>query len=423
MAKRIEILPTLETDSLSEKPRATNQSQCRPIMTPVEALIERTQPRGSAIAVLHAGFVVTGIVTTLLGPILPILITRWSLTDADAGLFFTLQFCGSLAGIASLGALLSWRGYRLTFFLGFTFVALGIALLLPINKPVGMISTTFFGYGLGLILSATNLWVAEVAVSRRAAALSILNLAWGIGAIACPGLVMFAQREHRLLTLLLGIAGFSGFIALILAATEIEPHVHGNDNSEAQQERAVGSKRLPVALGSLFFLYVGTEASVGGWTAALAKRIATPGDLWALAPMFFWAGLLTGRALAPVILTRLSERILLMSGLVLAAVGTGALLWVRTLRGAAIGVAASGLGLACIYPLLVAWMVGYYGKRARRTGSVMFALAGVGGATMPWLVGFTSMRAGSLRTGLLVPVVGCLVMMTLLLALCRDSAR
>jgi FHS family glucose/mannose:H+ symporter-like MFS transporter len=392
-------------------------------MTPAEALMERTQPPGSAIAVVHAGFVVTGIVTTLLGPILPILITRWSLNDAEAGLFFTLQFCGSLAGVTCLGALLSWRGYRLTFFLGFACVALGIALLLPISKPVGMISTAVFGYGLGLVISATNLWVAEVAASRRVAALSIVNLAWGIGAITCPALVMFAQREHRLLTLLSGIAGFAVFVARILAATDIEPRAHGNDSSEAQHERARGSKRLPVMLGGLFFLYVGTEASVGGWTAALAKRIATPGNLWALAPMFFWAGLLTGRALAPVILTWVSERILLMSGLVLAAAGTSALLWVGTFRGAAIVATVSGLGLACIYPLLVAWMVAYYGKRARRTGSLMFALANVGGAVMPWLVGFTSTRAGSLRTGLLVPVIGCLVMMSLVLPLRRDSVR
>jgi fucose permease len=384
-------------------------------MTPIEALIERMPRRGTAIWLLHAGFVLTGVVTTLLGPILPILIVRWSLSDARAGLFFTLQFCGNLVGIASLGTLLSWRGYRLTFFLGFTFVSLGIAALIPISEFVGMIATALFGYGLGLILSGTNLWVAEIAASRRAAALSVLNLAWGIGAIACPALVAFAQREHGLLTLLLGIAAFSGFVALVLAAIDIEPRSHGSENSGAEHRLEVDSKQTTVALGGLFFLYVGTEASIGGWTAALAKRIATtPGNLWALSPMFFWSGLLAGRALTPVVLLRVSERTLVISGLILSAIGTGALLWVTTFQGAAICVTASGLGLSCIYPLLVAWMVGYYGKQARRFGSVMFALAGLGGATMPWLVGFTSTQAGSLRTGLLVPLVGCLVMISLL---------
>ena len=252
-------------------------------MTRIEALIERVPRRGAAIGVLHIGFVLAGVVTTLLGPILPILIVRWSLSDAGAGLFFTLQFCGNLVGITSLGALLSWGGYRLTFLLGFTFVSLGIAALIPISEPVGIIGTALFGYGLGLILSGTNLWVAEIAASRRAAALSVLNLTWGIGAIASPALVMFAQRKHGLLVLLLGIAAFSGLVALVLAAIDIEPRSHGSENSEAEHRLAVESKQTTVALGGLFFLYVGTEASVGGWTAALARRIVTtPGNLWAL---------------------------------------------------------------------------------------------------------------------------------------------
>jgi fucose permease len=43
----------------------------------------------------------------------------------------------------------------------------------------------------------------------------------------------------------------------------------------------------------------------------------------------------------------------------------------------------------------------------------MFALASLGGATMPALVGFTSTHAGSLRAGLLVPFIACLAMLGL----------
>jgi fucose permease len=46
-------------------------------------------------ALVHSGFIVAGAVTIILGPILPILIARWSLSDERAGLFFTLQFCGN----------------------------------------------------------------------------------------------------------------------------------------------------------------------------------------------------------------------------------------------------------------------------------------------------------------------------------------
>src|ERR1700691_6115691 len=78
----------------------------------------------SASLVLHGGFVLMGIVTTLLGPMLPILISRWSLSDQRAGLFFSAQFCGSMLGVSTLGALIG-RGYRYAFASGFSLIAAG----------------------------------------------------------------------------------------------------------------------------------------------------------------------------------------------------------------------------------------------------------------------------------------------------------
>src|SRR4030088_1857470 len=90
--------------------------QTRPALLPISS---------AASLVLHGGFVVTGIITTLIGPLLPILISRWSLTDQRAGLFFTAQFCGSMAGVASLGWLIK-RGYRHAFVCGFSLIAAGV---------------------------------------------------------------------------------------------------------------------------------------------------------------------------------------------------------------------------------------------------------------------------------------------------------
>jgi fucose permease len=171
-------------------------------------------------------------------------------------------------------------------------------------------------------------------------------------------------------------------------------------------------------LGGLFFLYVGTENSIGGWGAAFAKRVgAETGGLWALAPMFFWSGLMAGRVFVSAILSRVSERAFLIAGLILAGVSNAALVWVSDFRGAMACLAISGVGLACIYPLLVSWMVGCYGTQARRTGNILFGLASLGGATMPWLVGYIATQTASLRAGLVVPLIGCLAMLGLQFAL------
>src|SRR5205823_3910539 len=212
--------------------------------------------------------------------------------------------------------------------IGFTFIAVGMATLNLSNELLGLIATFAFGYGLGLVLSGTNLWVAELAPSRRAAALSILNLGWGIGAISCPVLVMVAERNHRLPVLLSGVAGLSLLLALALVIMKLESPSQRTAAETSLRDQPAASVKMAFALGGLFFLYCGTESAVGGWAGALAKRMeASPGNPWELAPMFFWAGLLAGRAMAPMVLRRAPERTVLISGLTLATASSGALVW------------------------------------------------------------------------------------------------
>ncbi len=256
--------------------------------------------------------------------------------------------------------------------------------------------------------------MAEAAAARRAPALTILNLTWGIGAITCPVLVMLAQRGHWLGALLFSVAGLSLLHALALVSMDVEPRSQGSATGRTLP-KAPSDGRKTALFGALFFLYCGTESAIGGWAAALAKRIGTnTGNLWELAPMFFWAGLLIGRALGPFVLHRAAERTVLFLGLTLAGASNTALLWLANMLGAAICLIGAGLGFACIFPLLVSSLTEHYGKRARSVGSIVFALASLGGATIPWLVGFTSSRVGSLRAGLVVPLTACVFILILL---------
>ena len=369
---------------------------------------------------IHAAFGAAGIVTVLLGPILPILISRWSLSDERAGLFFTTQFCGQFAGCLSTGVLipLRGRGYRLTFAIGFAFIALGVAALGLGDARAGLAGTALYGYGLGLALTGGNLWVAEIFPQRRTTAVSILNVTWTIGAIACGPLVMLAEDLHILAKFLVGVALFHAICALLIGVWEIEPLEWGTDELDvggaAPRTRLIGAATF--ALGGLFFLYVGTESAVGGWVAAYANRVESISAIMAaLTPAFFWCGLAAGRALAPAALRSLAarkerEQILLGFGVSLAAVASGALLFAPTYRTALLCATVVGLGLACVYPILVGWLVRIYGAQARRFGSVIFATGSLGGATLPWLVGAISTHSGALRAGLVVPIAACVAM-------------
>ena len=75
----------------------------------------------------QVAFLPTGILTTILGPMLPILIARWAINDTQAGNLFLVQFLASLVGVQLSGVLLARFGFRPAFLLGLLLMAGGVA--------------------------------------------------------------------------------------------------------------------------------------------------------------------------------------------------------------------------------------------------------------------------------------------------------
>jgi fucose permease len=130
-------------------------------------------------------------------------------------------------------------------------------------------------------------------------------------------------------------------------------------------------------------------------------------------PSFFWAALLLGRATAPPLLRVVRELKLAEYGLVLSTIGVSILLAARSLSVVAIGVSMAGLGFSSVFPIAIATLSRKFGASAARIAGTMFALAGAGGATLPWLIGYTSTLSGNLKYGLVIPLFGCVVMLIL----------
>jgi fucose permease len=371
-------------------------------------------------AALFAGFVISGMIATILGPSLPTFISRWALDDTQAGLFFTTQFTGSLLGVLLSSAILSTRGYRDALVLGFFLMAAGVTGLNSASQYIALLATALYGFGFGIAIPATNLCIAEISGARRAAALNLVNMAWGIGAIACPLLLLAGLRADRYTAVLLSIAACALLLSIFFGSIKFEGLSSKSPRTETAEQKINPPHpiHVPVALALLFYLYIGTENAVSGWAAEQAHRVGT-GDASAVMPMFFWAGLLSGRGISALILTKVKESLLVITGLVISAVGTTSLLLATTRSQVILAVVLAGFGLASVYPIFISWLSKWYGERARLLGGVMFSMAAVGGATMPWLVGFISQHANSLRVGLLVPLCGCATMIALVAVLRR----
>lgn len=369
---------------------------------------------------LYFGFVLTGIVTVLLGPLLPFLSTQWALDDAQAGYFFAAQFLGSMFGVGLTSWLLPRHGFRILLLSSYGLMAVGIATLAVVPWKAGLVAVLVYGIALGLAIPTSNLWTGAANPHRRAAALSFLNAAWGVGAVACAPLLALARRTMHSGNFLFVLAG-----ALVLTAVGFIANAPPSEMTAPLRDDRVPESNSPanfralMILGTLFFLYVGTESSLGGWVALYSRRVGGAGDSIAtLIPSVFWAMLILGRGASSGLLRRSNELQLVRISLPVACVGVIVLIAAQGPRGIVSGIGLAGLGLAVVYPITIA-NLSRMGERAMRRSGPMFALAGLGGATLPGLVGFLSARYGSLRIGLAIPLCSALVMTGLYLSASR----
>jgi FHS family glucose/mannose:H+ symporter-like MFS transporter len=376
-------------------------------------------------------FLPTGILQTLLGPMLPILIARWALNDTQAGNLFLVQFLASLAGVQLSGLLLTRWGYRPAFLWGLLLMACGVSTLLLGSSALGMAAVAAYGLGLGLLVPSDNLLIAEIGsssdsgaasqassqsssqrsseASSRASAVSLLNFFWSVGAVFCSLMVAWTAA-HKLLPFFLGsVALFLVLLAFAMRNLPFPPAATSAGSSASSSPspswRELAKSPAIWIFAAIFFLYPGAETAVGGWIGSYVSRLGSRGAAIAsMMPAFFWTALTVGRALGTVFLRHFSERNVLRAGYGAGAAGIGLMLWAPTLTGVIGGALITGLSFATLYPITVARLSHRFGVAARKIGAVMFSLAAVGPAVIPWMVGVISHSTGSLRAGLLLPL-------------------
>ena len=379
-------------------------------------------------------FLPTGILQTLLGPMLPILIARWLINDTQAGNLFLVQFLASLVGVQLSGVLLARWGFRPAFLSGLLLMACGVATLTMGSLGLGLASVAAYGLGLGLIVPSDNLLIAEIGsgsgshpssrASSRASAVSLLNFFWGVGAVFCSLMVAWtattttapttatATAAHNLLPVFLGsVALFLILLALAMRNLPFPAATKSAESPASSSWREMAKTRALWLFAAVFFLYPGAETAVGGWVGSYVSRIGFRGTAMAsMMPAFFYAALTVGRALGTAFLRHFSERRVLLAGFAVGAAGIGLMLWTPSLPGVIAGALITGLSFATLYPITVARLSERFGVAARSIGALMFSLASLGPAVISWMVGVISHATGSLRAGMLLPLAATVIL-------------
>jgi fucose permease len=351
----------------------------------------------------HIVFVLVGIATTMLGPILPLLARHWHLSDGKVGLFFVAQFLGGFLGSIASTELVRRFSLHATIRAGLLVIAGGVALVNTPILPLSLVAFAVYGIGIGFCSPTITAAVGEAAPERRAALLNMLNFVWTVGAISAPGLLSVALAHDKI-----GVAGALLILAAVLVPAAFAfPRIAATaPQKEKHPPLPPGAMKLIVTTGVLIFLYVGIENGVSGWLPTFSMR-AHGFDTrhTAFLQATFWTALLAGRFGATWILQLLSEKRLLTVSMLGALVGTTGVLYCRGTEVLFVSVAVVGLGLAPIFPTAIAVLSNSLAGQSGTKLGWMFAAAGLGGAVLPPCIGALSSFSQSLRTGMAILLV------------------
>lgn len=365
---------------------------------PLEGLQVGSYRAGASGLVLYVTFALMGFCTALLGATLPFFRGYWALTDRTSGLLFLMFFLGSSTGplvtrgnmvysIARGSALIGISGMALSFVHG------------PALFPV------FYVYGVGVGITTTSITILRSArrAERRLRELNLLNVIWPVGALICPTVGNAVLRGYGATWLFLGLVVY--FFALLGWM------LLGEERSiaavEEKAETQVGSgQRLPWMMAAMAFLAVGLESTTGSWIASYSHQLQRGFGAPVEAATIFWFGLLASRIVhSTTMLRRFSEMQQLTNGAILAAIGACMMVGLPSQWALLMAAFLTGFGVGPIYPTVLAIVL------PRFAGTVIFLLAGLGGASLPWLTGMISAQAGTLRVGMLVPMVAALLVL------------
>jgi fucose permease len=365
-----------------------------------------------------AGIFVFGIVMAILGAILPSLFGRLHFSKSEAGNLFFFMNLAMLGMSVVFGPVVDRFGYRVFLALCCLLVAASFVLFsLAPTFSLLVAAAVLLGVGGGGLNGGSNALTSDLNPERRSAALNLLGIFFGFGALLIPFLIGTLLGSLGL-TVILAIAAVLSlipFALFLLLRFPAAKHAQGFPLRRAAQ--VIGHPLLWLC-GFLLFFESGNEFTVGGWISTHLNESFHFSQMSAsLVLAGYWGAMMVGRLVVSRKLVRVwKNETLILSSAALALVGTAVVAAAPSGVVASIGVVLAGLGFAAIFPTTLAIAGEAFSDLTGTAFSAIFVIALAGGMTSPWLVGKVA-NASGLRAGLIIPVVSCAMIILLGLAI------
>lgn len=354
-----------------------------------------------------AGMFVFGIVMAILGAILPTLFSEVQFNKSEAGdLFFTMNLSMLVMSLL-FGPVVDRFGFKIFLAVCSLLVAFSFFLFTTAtNYTIVLIAAIILGFGGGGLNGGTNALASDIHPEKRSAALNVLGIFFGFGALTIPFLIgAFLGRVG--LDPILMFATFLSLIPFILFVSFSFPKPKHEQGFPLLEAKKVIKHPLLWLCGLLLFFQSGNEFTVGGWISTyLNEHFGLTPTTASFLLAGYWAAIMSGRLVSSRIVKLVKNENLILGSGVLSFFAAILVVAAPSKELSSLGVILLGLGFAAIFPTTLAIVGGTFPSLTGTAFGIIFVIALTGGMLSPWLAGKIA-HVYSIQKAMFIPVFNC----------------
>jgi predicted MFS family arabinose efflux permease len=346
------------------------------------------------------------LVIGLLGPSVPAIIQDLGIDYTRAGLFFTMLSLGSLFGTSGSGFVSDFLNRKVLFALVALLLALGLAAV-GLAPTYGLILLaifflSLFGAPAGTVGQSIML---DMFPRRRERYIALQTMFAAVGSLTAPLLV--ALNFTAGLTWRWAFFQAACLALLLLVAILIVPLPAAKVRTMSLKAlgRVVGHPRV-LTSALLIVLSVGPDLGFSFWLAEHFKtELGVPLRTSSAVVSLFLVGMISGRFVTSRLVQRLAPKSLIQAAVGLSLVALTVFLTVPWIWLKLCLIPLYGLGIAPVFPLLMARGTGAFPDQPGTVSGFLFASVSLGGTVFPLLLGAVGNGLGIRRAYWLVGVI------------------
>lgn len=337
-------------------------------------------------------FAVLGMNVVILGPSLPVLVTRLELPISQIGTMFSLLSIGYFSSGPLYAALVNRIHARLWLAAPVVLVISLVGFATATTLSGLLVSAFLLGAGQSLTQVAYMAWLGARTRgdANASATLNRVNAFYGFGSLIGPLVVSVGARMGQFSLAFWIAAGVSFALFVIGMLAPADPTL--SDRRDAAPEESLSTllrSRTFIGMIALMAIYVGIEVTLSGYLTTFASKLGgiepwqTP-----FSTSLFFGGLALSRYFAGSFFKAGREVTGIFRMLAVAIGGLAiCLIFSGSFGAALLSATIAGIGLGPMYATLISIGIQRFPRAPRLVSSILTACGSFGSVTMPYITG------------------------------------